>query len=122
LLKEGLVDYVAMDIKTDPFCYAPTIRKQFDPSELLTAIGLIMEQAPAYEFRTTCVPSLIDERIVAAIARLINGAELYALQHFQGACVLHPEFFQPNPQPFDDETLERFRHIAAPHVKRCILR
>ena len=122
LLKEGLVDYVAMDIKTDPFCYAPTIRKQLDPSELLASIGLIMEQATDYEFRTTCVPSLIDDRIVAAIARLIAGAKLYALQHFQGACVLHPEYFHQGPRCFEDESLKRFRDIAAPHVKRCIVR
>ena len=122
LLEEGLVDYLAMDIKTDPFCYAPTIRKHFDPSALLTSIRLIMEQAPDYEFRTTCVSPLVDEGVVETIARLICGADLYALQHFQGRCVLHPEYFQESHRRIDDETLERFRDIAAPYVRRCIVR
>jgi len=81
-----------------------------------------MEQAPDYEFRTTCVSPLVDEGVVETIARLICGADLYALQHFQGRCVLHPEYFQESHRRIDEETLERFRDIAAPYVRRCIVR
>jgi len=38
LLDDALVDYVAMDIKTDPANYNPLIQKDFNPSPLLESI------------------------------------------------------------------------------------
>jgi pyruvate formate lyase activating enzyme len=122
LFDEGVVDYVAMDIKTDPFAYAPTICSLCDPTPILASIHMIMERAPAYEFRTTCIRSLIDEQIVINIARIISGADLYALQHFEGDRVLHPEYFTKPGCRFDPSELSRFRDIASPYVRRCVIR
>jgi pyruvate formate lyase activating enzyme len=122
LFDENLVDYVAMDIKTDPVGYAPVIRKEGDPVRLLSSIRTIMDRAPAYEFRTTCVKPLVDAAIIERIARQIEGASLYALQHFESSTLLCPEFFENRDPSFTDDELHQFRRIAAPFVKQCIIR
>ena len=123
LLDQQLVDYVAMDVKTDPRCYSPILCREKDPSALLASIHLIMAKAPDYEFRTPCVRPLVDDRIVEAIAEHIAGARLYALQHFEEDCaILHPEYFQDPHPGFDEEALQRLCNIAVPYVQRCILR
>ncbi|MBW1821111.1 MAG: anaerobic ribonucleoside-triphosphate reductase activating protein, partial [Deltaproteobacteria bacterium] len=43
LLDNGLVDYIAMDIKTDPFNYSPLIKKDFKPDSIISSIRIIME-------------------------------------------------------------------------------
>ncbi|MFC1896060.1 anaerobic ribonucleoside-triphosphate reductase activating protein, partial [Thermodesulfobacteriota bacterium] len=45
LINEGLIDYIAMDIKTDPYNYSPIIKKDYDPRRTLSSIQLIMESA-----------------------------------------------------------------------------
>ena len=56
LLKDRLVDYVAMDIKNSLQKYEKTIAvKAVDTGLIQKSIALIMEKAPDYEFRTTVV-------------------------------------------------------------------
>ena len=122
LIDEGCIDYIAMDIKTDPFAYSPLIAKNCKPETILTSIQIIMESNIPYEFRTTCVKPLVSPRIIERIAKLIQGAHLYALQPFQDERVLHPEFFNAMaPQTSPDE-LKRYQSIAAHWVRSCIIR
>jgi pyruvate formate lyase activating enzyme len=122
LLQEGLVDYVAMDIKTDPFAYSPLIKKNMDPYEILNSIAIIMERAMAYEFRTTCVRPFVDARIIARVARIIKGALLFCLQGFRGIKVLQPDFFRRIGSGYEKAELYSLRAIAAPWVEQCIVR
>ncbi len=122
LVDEGLVDYIAMDIKTDPLHYPPSIKKDFDPDSILSSIQIIMDSALAYEFRTTCVKSIVDAEAVENIATTIKGSMLYALQRFNNSDVLHPEFFQEGNATYDDDELMTFKSIADPWVKKCIVR
>ena len=64
-----------------------------------------MEQAPAYEFRTTCVKPFVDKAIMSDIGEMIEGAYLYVLQQCSmNVKVLNPEFFGgQNPCFLDDE-------------------
>lgn len=56
LLKEGLVDYVAMDVKNSPDCYAATIGLKEAPlANTEESLGLLMEGSVDYELRTTVV-------------------------------------------------------------------
>ena len=50
LLEEGLVDYVAMDVKTSPEKYAQTVGKVIDLSRIGRSIRMILDRAPDYEF------------------------------------------------------------------------
>jgi pyruvate formate lyase activating enzyme len=122
LLRKGLVDYVAMDIKTDPFHYDPFIKPGCNPEDLLSSVHAIMESAPDYEFRTTCVNGFVDERIIESIAMLIEGAKLYALQQFHDAELLHPEFFRESQPGLKSDELLGLKSIADPWVEKCIIR
>lgn len=85
LLNAGLVDYVAMDIKNSPDRYAETIGLPpdgFDITPIEQSIDIIMESALEYEFRTTVVTELFDEKSIEGAARMILGAKKYFLQKF----------------------------------------
>jgi pyruvate formate lyase activating enzyme len=122
LIEECLVDYVAMDLKTDPRLYATYIAQNWDTDPILSSVGLIMNSGIDYEFRTTCVKPIITRQTIRNIARLIQGAKFYALQRFRSDVVLHPEFFKEENYEYVDEELEQLRTIAEQYVDRCIVR
>jgi pyruvate formate lyase activating enzyme len=121
LLEKGLVDYIAMDIKTEPSQY-PLVAKGINPEDILTSIETIMEKAPDYEFRTTCVRGFVDTAVINNIVRIIKDAKLYALQNFHRAEILHPEFFKDISPEFSDSELTAFKSIAEPWVQECVVR
>jgi pyruvate formate lyase activating enzyme len=120
LLERGLVDYIAMDIKTDLPQYERFIQKGLDTDRILSSIRTIMQSGVDYEFRTTCVRPIVDEQIMENVARIIGGARLYALQSCSDTAVLHPEFFSSGVGTHKD--LNHLREIASPWVKECIVR
>ncbi len=62
LLKEGLVDYVAMDIKGPESLYSKLTGEFIDFRDNVEKSAGMMQKAPDYEFRTTLVPVLEDEK------------------------------------------------------------
>ena len=53
------VDYVAMDLKTDPARYGETVAPGCDAGTLRASVEAVMRSGLAYEFRTTCVRPLV---------------------------------------------------------------
>jgi pyruvate formate lyase activating enzyme len=119
---DGLVDYVAMDIKTDPRRYVPVFQSEDRPEALRESIRIIMASAPAYEFRTTCARPIIDETVIGAIARLIEGADRYVLQPFRNQRLLNPSFFQRTEPAFASAQMHRMKAVAQGWVKHCMIR
>jgi len=123
IIRLDAIDYLAMDIKTDPSRYAPLIKKHFDPAVIFESIRIIMSSGLPYEFRTTCVRPFIDEESVKRIGKIIQGARLYALQKFQNQDkVLNPEFFVGRQSCFSDREMMDLKRCAEPWVKTCIVR
>jgi pyruvate formate lyase activating enzyme len=122
LIEQGLVDYIAMDIKTEPAKYPIFISKGLDPASLLSSIRLIMEWGGEYEFRTTCVRPIVDSRAIESIVRIIDGAKLYALQSFRGNEILHPEFFEGIRAGYDQDEMMALKSLAEPWVANSIVR
>jgi pyruvate formate lyase activating enzyme len=122
LIEQGLVDYIAMDIKTDPLEYSPFIAENLDPDHIISCIHTIMQSSIPHEFRTTCIKPFVSDRIVERIARYIEGCDLYALQRFNQTEVLHPDFFQNNECLFDEDELSNLKSIAEQWVHNCIIR
>jgi len=122
LIDEGLVDYIAMDIKTDPFQYSPLIGRDCDPELILSTVRIIMDSSLPHEFKTTCVKPLVNASVIKTICRVIKGSMLYALQRFRDKEVLYPEYFKENEYLIDDDELVELKAIAAPWVRRCIVR
>lgn len=122
LLEAGLVDYLAMDLKTLPGEYAPHLSPRPCAGALGESIGIIRTSGLPHEFRTTCVRPFVDLHRIAAMARCIAGAPLYALQALQTANILNPDFFRAPPVAFTPSEMAQLQSAAAPYVQRCILR
>jgi pyruvate formate lyase activating enzyme len=124
LIDKHLVDYIAMDVKTDPKRYSPQIAKAIDPAAIFSSIRTIIESGIAHEFRTTCVKSIVNNNDIRTIAQLIRGADLYVLQKVQypRPPVLHPEFFCNNDWQYDHHEIEKFRETASELVRICLIR
>lgn len=82
LLDEGLIDYVAMDIKNSGSKYALTAGVKEFPQNIEKSIDIIMQKAPDYEFRTTVVRELHSPQDIVEIAERIKGAKKYFLQSY----------------------------------------
>ena len=84
LLNFGLVDYIAMDIKSsldfDNYSKAAGIKDKIVLEKVKDSIELIMNSKVDYEFRTTVVPLLHSNETIMEIARYIAGAKKYVLQ------------------------------------------
>jgi len=91
VFREGLADYVAMDIKNGADRYAETVGNPVSMENIRKSIGLIMKSGIPYEFRTTVVPGIHTEGDFDGIAELIGGAEAYYLQEFRDVKVLDPK-------------------------------
>lgn len=122
LAAEGLVDYLAMDIKTDPERYAGWIGRRCEAAAVAESIRRVMTAGVDYEFRTTCVAPLITPAVILAIARRISGCRLFALQPFRAGRTLRPDFFEGVDPALPFVEMNALRRIAAPWVQRCLVR
>jgi len=122
LVRERLVDYLAMDIKTEPDRYAEGVAHFLDRSVLLASLQIIMDSGVEYEFRTTCVRPIVTPATIQHIAQLISGSRRYALQPFRACRMLKPEYFRGVDPSYAPEEMERFRRIAEPWVSSCTVR
>lgn len=82
LLDEGLLDYVAMDIKNSKSKYAITAGVSDYPEKIEKSIEIIINKAPDYEFRTTVVRELHTTQDIVDITALIKNAKRYFLQGY----------------------------------------
>lgn len=82
LIKNNLLDYVAMDIKA-PLCkYRKVCCSQVDTQSLSESINILKEDMVKYEFRTTYTPELCEEDLID-ISETIRGAQRYVLQQYR---------------------------------------
>jgi pyruvate formate lyase activating enzyme len=122
LLRDRLVDYLAMDLKSEPERYAACLTRGDASTAILASLQLAMEAGVDYEFRTTCVKPLVMPRSIDRMARLIAGCRLYALQTFKAGHMLQPGYFQGLDPGYSPAEMEGLMRIAAPWVASCILR
>ena len=83
IVENGLVDYVAMDIKNSKENYGKTIGiKNYDCSSIERSVEFLLEGKLEYEFRTTVVREFHEAEDLRKIAKWIKGAKHYYLQQF----------------------------------------
>ena len=83
IVEEGLVDYVAMDIKNSPSRYGETVGiKDFDISPVKKSVEYLKSGVIPFEFRTTLVRELHLLSDMREIGEWIKGADKYFLQGF----------------------------------------
>ena len=119
MLEEGLVDYVAMDVKNSPKKYAETCGVgNVDMDTIRESINVIMRLAPDYEFRTTVVDELHEVSDFEKIGGLIAGAKRFFLQAFTDRGTVPFEGFHAPSK----EKLEACRVAVSPFVPSAELR
>ena len=119
LVEEGLVDYVAMDIKGCPEKYAETIGlENYDIAEVARSKDYLLQGHVDYEFRTTVVAQFHEVADFEKIGRWIEGAKNYYLQNFEdhGTCI------REGLSEVGIETLEQMKAAAAPYVENIEIR
>ena len=119
LIEEGLVDYVAMDVKNAPGKYARTVGlRELDLAPINESIRMLLDARVPYEFRTTVVRELHEARDFEEIGAWIAGAERHFLQPFvESDHVPNRALSAPSA---DD--LHSFRDVSARFVKLAEIR
>ena len=100
LIESRLVDFVSMDIKTTWPKYKLATGSDADIEILKKSIGLIKSSNIDYEFRTTCVPTLVNAEDIDAISRISGSRGLYTLQQFQPEDAFSEEYRRITPYSF----------------------
>lgn len=120
MIRDGLVDYVAMDIK------APLEYKRYQQAcgrlssadffQVRNSINFLNHLSHVQvEFRTTVVPLLHTPQDIEDIARYIEGAQRYTLQQFNPRVTLDPSYGEV--VPFSKEEMADMANQCTPFVQ-----
>ncbi len=123
LIDQGLVDYIAMDVKAPlDGRYETAAGVAVDLDALRSSIAILSSSSlgDSYEFRTTLVPGLVGEDEVVGIAGSIEGARRYVLQQFIPENSLAPDL--RGALPYNDDFVSRLVERARTHVRFCFFR
>jgi len=112
LLGDGLLDYVAMDLKAPlkPDRYSVLTGVSWGEEQIdrvKASIRILLSGKTDYEFRTTFVPALLDEEEVCEMARRVRGARRYTLQNFNPREALDERL--RTEAPLEPEVLRRMQ-------------
>ena len=122
LLAEGILDYVAMDVKSDFDGGYEDVTGVSNPALLervRESVAILKGLAPDYEFRTTAIAEFHSERNYAKIAEIVRGAKRFFIQKFKdGENNLTQGLLHELPR----EEADRFLAVVAPVVGSVGLR
>lgn len=120
LLREGMLHYVAMDVKSPLEKYSLVAGRSVDIKRIEDSLQLILSSEIEHEFRTTVVPGMVAVEDVDAIAQSIAGARRYFLQQFRPSSTLAPQFAMREPYPVT--VLEKMADAARKWVANVSIR
>ena len=116
LVSQGLVDYVAMDVKNAPERYAETVGVDgLDLARVRESVSFLLEGSVPYEFRTTVVRELHAESDLRSLAEWVAGAEAWFLR----AGFIDEESVLGGTGRFHAWEPEELRHIL-PELQRIV--
>ena len=123
LLEEGLVDYVAMDIKNCPEKWAKTAGLSGEGADVLfektlRSMNIIKGSGIDYEFRTTIVKGLHELSDMDSLGQMVSGAKRYFLQNFTDSGAI----LEGSWEAHDKETLLAMLEVIKKYVPDAQLR
>ena len=118
LLHDGILNYVAMDIKNSPSRYAETCGGADVLSKVRESADLLLNSPTDYEFRTTVCKPLHTEKEMEEIGRWLRGAKRYFLQPF----VDTGDLVSGGVQAHTQDELTRLRQAVLPDIPNTQLR
>ncbi len=123
IVEEGLVEYVAVDVKNCREKYAATSGLDETAAAVLLprvyeSIGFLMEGHVDFEFRTTVVKELHEDDDFRRIGEWLAGDEKFFLQGFSDS----GNILSPGLSAHAKEDMERFAEILRPSIPKIALR
>jgi pyruvate formate lyase activating enzyme len=120
LLKDNLIDYIAMDIKAPIDKYPLITNISLGLNLIQDSINLILSSKIDYEFRSTLVKEMHSFEDIESMAYLIKGSKLYILQKFVNKTTLDSKYIQYSA--LTDENMLKAKSICLNYVKDCSIR
>ena len=120
LLEEGLLDYVAMDIKASRENYGNAAGvKQMDLARIEESVGMLKSSSIPYEFRTTVVKGIHAVEEFEAVGRWLEGSLAYYLQAFRESdnIIENRDF-----SAFSKEDMEKMAKLAGKYIDKVEVR
>jgi len=118
LICEGLVDYVAMDIKNSFAKYDQTCGTEVDISKIKKSIEILKTSGIDYEFRTTLVNELHTLSDVEEIGKELKGDSKYFLQSF----VDSGDILCPGMSAIDEKTVKKMEEKVRENLPNAVVR
>ena len=120
LIKEELLNYVAMDIKAPIEKYKEIARVNIDTNNILKSIGILKNSKIGYEFRTTTVKSQLSFEDFENIGKMLCCTENYYLQKFKPDITLNPDFAKE--KTYSDEEFLKIKTMLLKYIKNVYIR
>ncbi len=119
LLQEGLLDYVAMDIKASREHYADACGLQeLDLSFIEESVAVLKASRIPYEFRTTAVKGIHTPEEFTAIGQWLQGSRAYFLQSYRDS----EQVMRPGFSCFERRQLEKMLDRVKEYIPQAQLR
>ena len=118
LISEGLVDYVAMDIKSSEKRYSDVAGRCIDIDSIKRSIDILLSGKVDYEFRTTVAKPLFSTGDFTEIGKMIKGAKRYYLQGFLDSGDIVGE----GMSAYSEAEMKRFLSEITPFVSNSQIR
>lgn len=118
LVSEGLVDYIAMDIKNSPEAYDVTSGVKADMAKISESVKFLLSDNVEYEFRTTVVRQLHTHENMRKIGEWIKGAKRYFIQNYK-----HTDgVISQGLEAHTTKTVAEFLEVVLPYVSNAQIR
>ncbi len=118
LIEDGLIDYVAMDIKNDFLNYDKTAGMCTNIDNIKKSIEIIENSNIEYEFRTTIVKQFHDVRKLEKIIQYIGPNARYYIQNYQDCSSV----LQRGLNGFDNEELLNIKNTLGVKYPNLVVR
>jgi len=122
LMGAGLVDMVAMDVKSSLSGdrYNAVAGADADIDAVKRSIRMIIDSGIDHEFRTTAVPVYVKEKDIEDICKNIKGAKKYRIHQFRNKTTIADSLTVLDPYP--ESKLTEMAEIAKKYVKDVKIR
>ena len=120
LLKDRLLDYVAMDVKAPQAKYREAAGVTIDGADIAKSIEILKASKIDFEFRTTVVPTIHTKEDIIQIAKWLSPAKKYYLQNFLPIKTVSQAFEEK--RPYSNEDLLDIQKAIVPLFEICEIR
>ena len=118
LVDDGLVDFVALDVKTTPERYDRLTGGTRVWERVERTVSLLIDGDVDHEFRTTCYPFALPSADLPSLAARLVGGRRYALQQFQPRRTLDPA--AASVAPYSADELRRVAMRCSVHLPTVV--